>query len=145
MAIDILIRDAEENDAQAVANLLTELGYPSTPNFAARKIQQLAQSPADRVLVAIIDGTVGGVISLHITPCLHEESNLARVTALIVHEDYRGHGIGRKLMQTAEAIALAKGCRRVEITSSDSRCEAHAFYRRLRYEEQSRRFLKYIG
>jgi len=36
--IEIVIRDAEKDDCEAIAYLLAELGYPNTSQFAAKKI-----------------------------------------------------------------------------------------------------------
>jgi hypothetical protein len=39
--IEIIIRDAEKDDCEAISGLLAELGYPNTPQFAAKKINRL--------------------------------------------------------------------------------------------------------
>ncbi|TMF13442.1 MAG: GNAT family N-acetyltransferase [Chloroflexi bacterium] len=58
------------------------------------------------------------------------------VTDLWLDEGARGEGLGRKLMETAEAEARADGCRYVHLDSHSFR--APDFYKKLGYEEFSR-------
>jgi GNAT superfamily N-acetyltransferase len=55
------------------------------------------------------------------------------VAGLVVDEKYRGRGIGRALMQHAEAWAREHGCATVSLRSNVIRNEAHAFYKGLGY------------
>lgn len=142
--IEIIIRDAEKDDCEAISGLLAELGYPNTPQFAAKKINRLSKRINNRVLVATLDNMVVGMLSLHLVPLLHQAGDLCWVTAIIVSKDYRGKSIGRRLMEIAEAYAQSNGCIKVEVTSGDHRTEAHSFYRQLGYKEVSRRFLKLL-
>jgi N-acetylglutamate synthase-like GNAT family acetyltransferase len=142
--IEIIIRDAEKDDCEAIARLLAELGYPNTPQFAAKKINRLSKKINNRILIATVDSMIVGALSLHIVPLLHQAGDLCRVTAIIVSKDYRGKSIGRRLMEIAEAYAQSNGCIKVEITSGDHRNEAHSFYRQIGYKEVSRRFIKLL-
>jgi GNAT superfamily N-acetyltransferase len=54
------------------------------------------------------------------------------VRFLWVHEDRRGTGLGKKLLQTAEQEARARGCTRVLLDSYTF--QAPDFYRKLGYE-----------
>jgi len=144
MDAEVLIRGARESDSEAIAALLAELGYPNSPDFVSQKIQQLSRSTANPILVAIMNSRVVGVASLHVLPLFHEEGNLCRVTALVVAERCRGKGVGRKLIESAEAIARSNRCVKIEVTTGDHRLAAHAFYRTIGYEEVSRRLLKSI-
>jgi ribosomal protein S18 acetylase RimI-like enzyme len=73
---------------------------------------------------------------------LQYERPVLRVTALVVDGGARRRGIGKLLMQRAEALAVAAGCEFVEVTSAANRGDAHAFYRAIGYEANSLRFRK---
>ncbi len=137
------IRHARKSDSESVAVLLAELGYPNTPAFVERKLDELRGVDTE-VVVAVTGSEIVGIMSLHIVPLLHQDGNLCRVTALVVSEKKRKKGIGRRLLEHAEAYARVHRCIRVEITSGDQRTFAHAFYHRVGYREVSRRFIKVL-
>ena len=136
----ISIREAASADAQAVADLLRQLGHPISAETIGRQLAILAATRCDRVLVAEAQGVVVGVLSLNWTPLLHRDRPLGRVTALVVDEAERGQGIGSRLVAEAERVLREMGCSAVEITSNIRRAEAHAFYRGLGYEQPSSYF-----
>jgi N-acetylglutamate synthase-like GNAT family acetyltransferase len=141
---EITVRDAENHDGEALAKLLAELGYPQGSDVIARKVRKLGKRLNDRILVAICGSEVIGLLSLHVLPLLHLPGSLCRVTALIVSHKHRRQYVGQRLLEVAEAYAKAHECIKVEITSGDQRCDAHAFYQRIGYQEVSRRFIKMI-
>jgi GNAT superfamily N-acetyltransferase len=141
----VLLRDASVADAPAVTNLLGQLGYPDAEASVRQRLERLAAGALDRVVVAEVDGTVLGLIGLHVAPYLHRDGNWLRITALVVADPARGRGIGRALMAEAEATAIRWGCDQLEVTSGRHRPDAHRFYADLGYEEtstRSGRFLK---
>jgi N-acetylglutamate synthase-like GNAT family acetyltransferase len=141
MKEDMNIRGARESDARAITGLLDELGYPNTREFVVRKLETLGDDE-NPVFVAEAGGEVVGFISLHIMPVFHEEPLYCRITAVAVTDSYRRRGVGRRLMERAEAVARAAGCGRIELTSNDRRTWAHAFYEAIGYEGTSRKFVK---
>jgi GNAT superfamily N-acetyltransferase len=76
------------------------------------------------------------------SPVAHERGPWCRITALVVHDGYRGRGVGTALAAAAEDAARAAGCARVEATSAIDRHDAHAFYERRGYRREAAHFLK---
>lgn len=138
-----LVRWAVTDDAVAIAECLAALGYGTPATLVVEKIRAVSGSPSDAVFVAELgDASIAGVVSVHVLPLFHAPGSLARVTALAVRVDRQRGGVGRALVAAAESFAWAAGCRRVEVTSGDHRPGAHAFYERLGYLVDERRFIK---
>jgi ribosomal protein S18 acetylase RimI-like enzyme len=66
----------------------------------------------------------------------------ATVDSLVVKQSFRRRGIGRALMERAQAWAQAKGLDNIELHVWDFNQEAIAFYEQLGYENLSRRMGK---
>jgi len=125
-------------DAPRVAELAGELGYPSTPEeILARKAELdrigksglfVAETPAGEVIGWII---VSEMCSLELDP--HAE-----VKGLVVASEARSRGVGAILMEAGEAWARARGLGEMVLRSNVIRDRAHAFYKRIGYEEQKR-------
>jgi GNAT superfamily N-acetyltransferase len=144
MSADAAIRAARRSDAAAIVELLGRLGYPETREAVSLRIERFSRSDTDRILVAAIGSHVAGVLAAQIVPESAAVGKRCRVTAVVVDERHRRKGIGRQLMESAEAFALSTGCVGVEIPGADRRTEAHAFYRRLGYQEARTGFLKLL-
>ena len=136
------IRDARLEDAAALARLIDQLGYPTTQEAVAERLRRLEASPADRVFVAELEGEVVGAASVHVALTLEYDEPAAKLSAIVVDEGHRRQGIGEALARAVEEEAEARGCRLVFLTTAERRADAHAFYRRLGYEETGRRFAK---
>jgi len=143
-AENVVIRTARASDAQALAGLLGQLGYPNTTRFVQKKLMRFSKKD-DRVFVATLRGQVIGFASCHIVPLIHQSGNLCRITAIIVAHGFRNSNIGHTLMQVVERHARSRRCTKIEVTSGQHRSKAHRFYGRLGYREVSRRFLKDLG
>jgi len=139
-----LIRDARPSDADAVARLLDQLGYPAEPAAIVSRLDRLA-IVGDRVVVADVDQKVVGLAHLQVTPTIEHDRPAAQIGALIVDDAHRGEGIGRALVEALEAEARARGCELLFLTTGAQRKEAHEFYRRVGLEETGRRFTKSLA
>jgi GNAT superfamily N-acetyltransferase len=137
----LTIRDARADDAAAIAELLGQLGYPTSSSAAEGRLDRL-RIVGDRVVVADADGAVVGLAHLQVTPAIEHERPAAKLAALVVDEAHRGEGIGRALVDAIEAEARARGCALLYLTTAMRRAEAHEFYRRVGLEETGKRFAK---
>jgi GNAT superfamily N-acetyltransferase len=134
-----LIRDADTADAEAVARLLGELGYPVDASTVEARLERLA-IVGDRVFVAEVDGEVVGLAHLQVTPAIEYDRPAARIGALVVDQSHRRTGIGRALVEAAETEARGRNCEVLFLTTSERRDDAHAFYQSLGLEQTGRRY-----
>ena len=93
-------------------------------------------------LVAVAEGRIVGLCGMHMMTAIHRDRPVGRVSILVVREDARGSGVGRKLLEAAEEALRERDCGMVEITSNDRLEDAHAFYARMGYERTSVRLKK---
>lgn len=139
------LRSAMIADADDVARLLTELGYPCEIDEAAERIDAIAANDRQALVLARRDGAVCGLVALDFMYYLPLGTITCRVTALVVTPTAQGLGIGRQLLKEAERRARSGGAARIELTSGSQRTEAHAFYRACGYKDSSVRFVKQLG
>ena len=127
------IRPATPDDASLLAELATQLGYPSTTEQVAKRFASLADASAENaVFVAEIHGRVVGWVHVHLYRLLVDDPE-AEIGGLVVEASLRGQGLGAKLMGAAEAWAREMGCPSVYLRSNTKRTEAHTFYKNLGY------------
>ena len=140
------IRTATAADAQDIAQLSGQLGYPSTAEETIQRLRAVNRHSEHVVYVAEAGGRLVGWIHVFARPSLTTEPS-AEVAGLVVDEDCRGRGIGEALMRAAERWAIEQGYRMVTLRSNVKRLRAHAFYERLGYEtvKTSKSFRKILG
>ena len=139
------LRVAMPADADDVARLLTEMGYPCEIDDALERIGAILDNDRQVVVVARRDGAVSGLIALDFMYYLPLGTTTCRVNALVVTATAQGLGIGRALLKEAERRARVGGAARIELTSGSQRTEAHAFYRACGYSDGTVRFVKSLG
>ena len=142
--LDLKIRDAESSDSEAVSRLVGQLGYPTSSDAVARRLARLASSEADRCVVAERDGEVVGLASMHTSLSVEYDYPAAKLSAIVVDQRHRRRGIAQALVSEMEAEARARGCCLIFLTTAERREGAHAFYRRMGFEETGRRFAKQL-
>ena len=103
MSGQVSIRHATAADAEAVAALLGELGYPSTAGDVVARLARLQDFPAATVCVAEIDGVIAGVVTGHVFPAIHVSPIVAWLTSLVVGSSYQQRGVGRYLTAAIES------------------------------------------
>jgi len=128
------IRSAKPEDAVRLAELATQLGYPSSREQVERRLAEVLPNADHAVLVAVENGRVIGWGHAYVCRLVESERS-AELGGLVVDEEERGSGAGRLLMEHLEAWARTKGCRAVTLRSNILRKDAHAFYHKLGYTQ----------
>jgi len=138
-----MIRDATAADVPALAQLLTQLGYPVQAGEIGGRLARV-QSTA-RVVVAVGGaGVPDGLIVTHVVNALEQPLPMCLIVALVVREAERGRGVGGELLAEAERWAAEHGCGRVIVGTASHREGAKRFYRARGYEETGVRFAKLL-
>jgi GNAT superfamily N-acetyltransferase len=139
------LRSASLIDADDVAALLSELGYPCDTADAAQRISAILGNDRQALVVARCEGVVCGLIALDFMYYLPLDTTTCRITALVVTPQAQGRGLGRQLLREAERRARAADAARIELTSGSQRTDAHAFYKACGYSDGTVRFVKRLG
>jgi GNAT superfamily N-acetyltransferase len=130
--MDIALRFARVDDAEAVARLTAQLGYEITTADAATRLSRILARRDHHFLVADVDGRLAGWLHASLSEHIDAESCVL-IEGLVVDRGSRGRGIGKLLLGRAEEWATANGCSLVRLRSTAARTAAHRFYEHLGY------------
>ena len=127
------IRDARAGDADRLAELVTELGYPSAPGDLRRRLEALGESELDRLFVAVDAGErpLGLLHAVRRRGLTSDEE--VEIAALVVASDKRSCGVGSRLLEAVEQWARELGVAKVRVRSNVVRERTHQFYLRAAY------------
>jgi ribosomal protein S18 acetylase RimI-like enzyme len=132
----MLLRDVREEDAGAIAQLITEFTQLMTTATQVRG--RLARSQGiEHPILAELDGSVAGFASLRLVNYLGEDAPYAEISELFVSERYRRLGIARALMAELERRARAAGTSSMAVLTAPDNDTAIALYRAMGFEEFS--------
>jgi GNAT superfamily N-acetyltransferase len=129
------IREAQAGDAPKVAQLSGELGYPAEPGAMRRRLRSIARDPDHAAYAAEAkrEGIVGWAHAFISRSLLVEP--FVELGGLVVTPSQQRMGVGKLLMTAVEGWARRKGISTVRVRSRSNRKAAHAFYRKLGYQQ----------
>ncbi|MCF1461095.1 GNAT family N-acetyltransferase [Agrobacterium vitis] len=136
------IRPAIKSDFPTLANLMTELGYPSSVEDIALRMEGITGRDDYAAFVSVEQNIVAGMIGLSVSPSFYRSGLGGAIIALVVSPDFRGRGIAASLITCAEQWLRERGADRVTINPSNHRLPAHRLYHRLGYDNTGIRFTK---
>ena len=129
----ITLRTATEADAERIAGLFTDEGYPSGPSDIVERLERFG-SEHSRVIVADNSGEVLGFVAVHALPRFEHSDRILRIMALVVDAGVRERGVGRLLMEEAERLGREVGAAFAEVTAGHHRPDARRLYEELGYD-----------
>lgn len=116
------VRPARRGDADALAQLLAELGFPGSADQAT--VHWVISHPEIEVLVASDpqDKPMGMVTFSH-RPQLRAKGRVATIEELVVTESWRRKGVGRELLKRVIERARSLSVKHLEIVTHSGRAE----------------------
>ena len=120
------IRELAKSDYNQVIELWTK----SLSNKFDNEINtEHISDPSSITLVSVDNNTITGVASLYIIKKLTR--TLGLIEDVAVNENYRGKGIGKKLVEKLIGLAADKKCDKTVLNSSEQNSE---FYKKIGFE-----------
>ena len=137
----VTLRPATASDAEAIATLFTDEGYPAGPSDIVERLHRYS-SEHSRVIVAVHEGALLGFVALHALPRFEHDDRILRIMALVVDAGARERGVGRRLMAEAERVAAELDAAFIEVTAGHHRPDARRLYESLGYDASIAAYLR---
>jgi GNAT superfamily N-acetyltransferase len=140
--LNLAIRPAEVGDAEALADLMTQLGYPTRTSEMEMRMEAICVDKNYATLVAVGEGKVCGMIGTRTSFSYEHNSPGGAILALVVSDKMRGRGVGQALIAAVENELAQRNIRRLAVYTHFRRTEAHEFYEKLGYTKNGFRLVK---
>lgn len=142
--MSIRFRPAQLADLPAIANLLASL-FALEQDFSADNARQIAalklMLPREDILLWVAEESLAGesrvvaFCSVQTLISTAEGGPVGLIEDVVVAEGWREAGIGRRLLEGAEAWARRRGCSRLQLLADQGNLKALDFYRQLGWQE----------
>jgi ribosomal protein S18 acetylase RimI-like enzyme len=136
---------AEPHEAEAVGDLLIAFrdhnGYDRpSDNAMLAVVDRLVEDPKTEFLLAAVDADAppSGVCQLRFRLSVWTASDDCWLEDLYVRPEARRGGVGQALIELALERATARGCRRIELDTTEDNAAALALYRRNGFSDTSK-------
>ena len=145
---NVTIRESIHDDIPLILELLYELGRQKPQKDSElekfeKLLKNYMQEDDKKILVAQDnDSKIIGMISMVFLSRLNQNTLEMYVPELIVSQNYRSKGIGKKLINSSIEFGKEKKCHRIRLESGNQRIESHKFYKHLGFENSSVFFTK---
>lgn len=138
----IHIRPAIEADIPRLIELVADLSNLLSYEEGKRIFDVIQALPNHFTFVAEDDGEIVGsyglVIMQHFS---HSGHASAVIKDVVVRANTQGKGVGTAMMHHANDFAIEEGCYKIGLSSAKERDVAHAFYKKLGYEQHGINYL----
>ncbi|AFS81289.1 N-acetyltransferase GCN5 [Candidatus Nitrosopumilus koreensis AR1] len=139
------IRNASKKDIPSILELLYELGRPEPIDkkevkVFEDKIKDYFSDSSKFILVAEINSKIVGVVSIVLLRRLNRAKFEMYIPELVVKNEFRDSGIGKKLILECVKLAKSKKCYRIRLESGNRRKDSHKFYKRLGFDQSGLSF-----
>lgn len=136
-------REATESDLVLLVDMLADDEFGVQREDASRPLNQdylsafrcISSDPNNELIVVENEVTIAGFLQLTFIPYLsHIGSWRCLIEGVRIHSEFRGRGLGSKLIEWAVNHAKKKRCKIIQLTSDKRRPDAISFYKALGFE-----------
>jgi GNAT superfamily N-acetyltransferase len=145
MTNELTIRTADLVDARALAELMTQLGYPTSQEEMSDRLAAIFPDPDYVTFVAEDRGKVVGMVGAAVLKYYEKNGVYGRVLTLVIDEARRGEGIGSLLIAETEKWLRDRSASYSIINCGKHRTDTHLFYEHRGYEATGLRFVKALS
>lgn len=128
------IRKIAVEDAESIAVLSEQLGYPLPVAEIIERIKEISSKEDHIAFVASENEKIVGWIHAF-KAVLLESRPFIEIGGLVVDENFRGKGIGKRLVQSVQQWSVEKNINEIRVRSHVKRKEAHRFYTTIGFTE----------
>ena len=138
----LIVRDATLADADRLAALMTELGYPTSADQMTARLTRILADGDYATFVACDDAAIAGMVGTRTGPLYEFDEPYGQIMVLVVADGHRRTGTGGLLLRAAETHFAERRVRFSVVTSANRRADAHAFHEKHGYAFDGRRYKK---
>lgn len=142
-----IIRDSNASDINALASLITQLGYNTTEQEFKERYCKIEKHSDYKTLIGFIGNKIVAMAGLQRGMFYESDGTYIRILALIVDREFRKTGIAKKIIESVElwakeinATALLLNC-----GNREERDIAHLFYNKMGFKAKSTGYIKWLG
>lgn len=126
--LNMVIRPFDPSDEKSVINLWTDCGLVMPWNNPHLDIGRKLQVQSEGFLVALADAQIIATVMAGY------DGHRGWINYLAVSPRYRNRGIGRNMMEAAEAFLRASGCPKINLQVRNSNSGVIEFYNRIGFK-----------
>ncbi len=132
--MDLVIREIQLSDSEFIAGLSRQFGYSATIEEIQSRLTNILQNSDHCAYAAMYrDQCVGWIHAFYSIRL--ESGYFVEIAGLIIDEQYRRKGIGKKLIESVHNWAAARRCGRLRVRCNVKRNDAHEFYKGIGFIE----------
>ena len=140
---EVLFRLATRDDVPSIVRLLADDDLGSQreqdenplPESYYSAFEQIHNDPNHELIVAERGGEVIGTLHLMFLPSISFQGALrSQVESVRVHKRFQNQGIGSEMMKWTIDRAQQRGAQVMQLTTHNTRVDAHRFYERLGFK-----------
>jgi GNAT superfamily N-acetyltransferase len=127
-------RLARQDDVEQLCQLLGQLfaqeaEFSPAPELQAKGLLLILNGQdVGRILLAESDGRIIGMVNLLYTVSTALGGRVAILEDMVVDRNFRGSGVGKRLLIAGLDQARADGCLRITLLTDQDNARAHSFY-----------------